>query len=141
MQGTKGRTPANANASNNPPSTRNSVGKSARLGDIKIPQLACLPNPWQVGFPVRTVCTCMQRIERASVEPAQLHIRVPLRCSRSISLQPQHTIQLVPERPALVARHSGPCRRMRVNELSLHRGIFRPVCRLDLDSIFALELW
>jgi hypothetical protein len=43
MQGTRGRTPADANASNNPcPSTRKQCGESPQA-DGKIPQL---PNPW-----------------------------------------------------------------------------------------------
>ena len=47
-QGTKGRTPANANARQATLPLRKTVwGNPQKLEGIKIPQLACLPSPWQ----------------------------------------------------------------------------------------------
>lgn len=117
-------------------------GNPQDLGGIKIPQLACLPSPWQSRhyYPCVEACMyCMRRVELASTGNGGRFVSLPRRCIHAhdrFPLQPQHWNSARPRLTCLVARHSGPCRRrMQVNErdeFSLHRGISRPVCRLVL---------
>ena len=108
-------------------------GNPQNLGGIKIPQLACLPSPWQSRhYPCVEACMCcMRRIELASTGDEGCFVSLPHRCIHvhdRFPLQPQHWNSARSWLTCLVARHSGPCRRrMRVNErdeFSLHRGHF-----------------
>ena len=122
-QGTQGRTPANANARQATLPLRKTVwGNPQKLEGIKIPQLACLPSPWQSRHQ-----PCVRKHvlhEALSNWPGMALgrlISLPLRCIQSPrSISPPTTALELRSRSwltCLVARHSGPCRRMRVKRV------------------------
>lgn len=117
-QGTQGRTPANANARQATLPLRKTVwGNPQKLEGIKIPQLACLPSPWQSRHQ-----PCVRKHvlhEALSNWPGMALgrlISLPLPCIQSPrSISPPTTALELRSRSwltGLVARHSGPCRRM-----------------------------